>query len=87
MEHAPQSADHRGLAVAGGEGAAGGNDDQDAGDTVLGPVGDKLAVEVKGDLAAILALDRNANTRLRGRVHDALLVRVKVVAGARNRQN
>jgi hypothetical protein len=50
---------------------------------VLVPENGNLAVEVKGDLAAILALGQNANTRPRGRVHDDLLVQVKLVAGAR----
>jgi site-specific DNA recombinase len=51
---------------------------------VLVPEDGKLAIEVQGDLAAILALGQNANTRPRGRVHADLLVQVKLVAGARN---
>ena len=43
---------------------------------------ERLAIEVKGDLAAILALGQNANTRPGGRVHEDLLVQVKLVAGA-----
>ena len=49
---------------------------------VLVPDGAGLAIEVRGDLAAILALGQNANTRPGGRVHDDLLVQVKLVAGA-----
>ena len=49
---------------------------------VLVPEDGKLAIEVRGDLAAILALGQNANTRPSGRVHDDLLVQVKLVAGA-----
>ena len=49
---------------------------------VLIPDGERLAIEVRGDLAAILALGANANTRPGGRVHDDLLVQVKLVAGA-----
>ena len=51
---------------------------------VLVPEDGRLAIEVRGDLAAILALDQNASTRREGRVHEDLLVQVKLVAGARN---
>ena len=53
---------------------------------VLVPDDGRLAIEVKGDLAAILALGANAGTRREGRVHEDLLVQVKLVAGARNRR-
>ena len=49
---------------------------------VLVPEDGKLAIEVRGDLAAILALGQNASTRREGRVHEDLLVQVKLVAGA-----
>ena len=51
---------------------------------VLVPEDSRLAIEVRGDLAAILALGQNASTRREGRVHEDLLVQVKLVAGARN---
>ena len=49
---------------------------------VLVPEDGRLAIEVRGDLAAILALGQNASTRPGGRVHEDLLVQVKLVAGA-----
>ena len=49
---------------------------------VLVPEEGKLAVEVRGELAAILALGQNANTRPEARLHEALLEQVKLVAGA-----
>ena len=50
---------------------------------VLVPEAGKLAIEVGGDLAAILALGaKNASTRREGRVHGDLLEQVKLVAGA-----
>jgi site-specific DNA recombinase len=51
---------------------------------VLVPDEGKLAIEVRGDLAAILALGQTQGTRREGRVHSDLLVQVKLVAGARN---
>src|SRR4051812_42645487 len=52
---------------------------------VLVPEDGRLAIEVKGDLAAILALGQTQATRQEGRVAaDDLLVQVKLVAGARN---
>src|SRR4029453_11636170 len=51
---------------------------------VLVPDDGRLAIEVRGDLAAILALGQNASTRREGRVPEDLLVQVKLVAGARN---
>ena len=50
---------------------------------MLVPEDGKLAIEVRGDLAAILALHTNASTRREGRVHEALLEQVNLVAGAR----
>ena len=49
---------------------------------VLVPDDGRLAIEVKGDLAAILALGANASTRREGQVHEALRERVKLGAGA-----
>ena len=50
---------------------------------VLVPQDGKLAIEVRGDLVAILALTpTSANTRPSGRVHEDLLVQVKLIAGA-----
>ena len=49
---------------------------------VLVPEDGKLAVEVRGDLAAILALGQNADARREGRASGALLEQVKLVAGA-----
>jgi hypothetical protein len=49
---------------------------------VLVPQDGKLAIEVRGDLVAILALSTSANTRPSGRVHEDLLVQVKLIAGA-----
>ena len=49
---------------------------------VLVPEDGRLRIEVRGDLAAILALGQNANTRPVGRVDEALLEQVKLVAGA-----
>jgi hypothetical protein len=54
---------------------------------VLVPDGGKLAIEVRGDLAAILALGANANARPGGRASEDLVVQVKLVAGARNMLN
>ena len=48
---------------------------------VLVPEDGRLAIEVRGDLAAILALGSNASTRPGGRVHEDLLVQVKLVGG------
>jgi hypothetical protein len=49
---------------------------------VLVPDDGRLAIELRGDLAAILTLGANASTRPGGRVLDDLLVQVKLVAGA-----
>ena len=49
---------------------------------VLVPEEGTLRIEVRGDLAAILALGQNARTRPRGRVHEDLLLQVKLLAGA-----
>jgi len=49
---------------------------------VLVPDGAGLAIEVRGDLAAILALGQTQTTRREGRVAEDLLVQVKLVAGA-----
>ena len=49
---------------------------------VLVPEDGALRIEVRGDLAAILALGQNANTRREGRVDEDLLLQVKLVAGA-----
>ena len=46
---------------------------------VLVPEDGTLAIEMRGDLAAILALGQNAGTRREGRVHKDLLVQVKLV--------
>ena len=46
------------------------------------PDGGKLAIEVRGDLAAILALGQAQATRREGRVAADLLVQGKLVAGA-----
>ena len=48
----------------------------------MAPAGAGLAVEVRGDLAAILALGQTQTTRREGRVADDLAVQVKLVAGA-----
>ena len=45
---------------------------------------EQLRIEVRGDLAAILALGQSNSTQPGGRVHEDLLVQVKLVAGARN---
>ena len=51
---------------------------------VLVPNDGQLVVEVKGDLAAILALGTNDNARPNGRAGVALLEQIELVAGARN---
>ena len=52
---------------------------------MLVPEDGRLAIEVRGDLAAILALGQNANDPAwRAGSHEDLLVQVKLVAGARN---
>ena len=49
---------------------------------VLVPEEGRLAIEVRGDLAAILALGQTQAPGREGRVHEDLLVQVKLVAGA-----
>ena len=49
---------------------------------VLVPDDGKLAIEVRGNLAGILALGTNADARREGRASGALLEQVKLVAGA-----
>ena len=51
---------------------------------MLVPDDGKLAIEVRGNLAGILALGINADARREGRASGALLEQVKLVAGARN---
>ena len=51
---------------------------------VLVPEDGRLAIEVRGDLAAILAWAKRKRPGREGRVHEDLLVQVKLVAGARN---
>ena len=48
----------------------------------MAPAGAGLAVEVRGDLAAILALGQTQTTRREGRVAADLLVQIELVAGA-----
>jgi hypothetical protein len=51
---------------------------------VLVPEDGALRIEVRSDLAAILALGYSSGIRPVGRVHEGLLEQIKVVAGARN---
>ena len=44
----------------------------------------RLAIEVRGDMAAMLALGQTQTTRREGRVAADLLLQVKLVEGARN---
>ncbi len=49
---------------------------------LLVPEDGRLAIQVRGDLAAILALGAHGSARREGRAQEDLLVQVKLVAGA-----